>query len=47
MFCPLAGPIPPELGNLGALMKLSLQENELTGEFKPLAGVTTSVCNLL
>lgn len=29
---PCAGPIPPELGNLGALMQLGLHENELAGE---------------
>lgn len=29
---PLAGPVPQELGNLGALNFLYLHENQLTGE---------------
>lgn len=34
MFHPYAGPIPPALGDLGALKQLSLPENDLTGELK-------------
>lgn len=30
---PLAGSIPPELGKLGVLQRLSLSNNQLSGEF--------------
>ena len=33
VFASGAGPIPPELGSLGALKKLSLWSNNLSGEF--------------
>ena len=35
---PLVGPIPPELGNLAALEKLDLGENQLTGKRQQLQG---------
>lgn len=41
MFCPLAGVIPPELGNLAALHTRSLQNNKLTGEFIPSESYST------
>lgn len=36
MLGPYAGPIPPDLGNLGAVKVLMLVGNELTGGFKPI-----------
>ena len=42
----LAGPIPPELGNLTSLVNLGLYSNNLSGEIPPELGSLTSLMSL-
>ena len=42
----LAGPIPPELGNLASLRRLSLARNDLTGPIPPKLGDLTNLDEL-